>query len=97
MMSSIGEIVLVLVMVLAIIGNYYVLFNKIKKGPIPPFKSDVGMLWGTSAIGILCGIALTEIIGILLFTALLAIEMADVLNMRKVKTPIIKRCTENNN
>jgi len=82
MMDQIGEIVLILLMVLAIIGNYWVTI-KIRNGLNPPCNSDVGMLWFTATIGILSGIALIEVIPIFLFTALLAIEMADVMRMRK--------------
>jgi len=84
MLDMFGYIVLILIMVLAIIGNYGILW-KIRNGQKPPLKSDVGMLWCTAVIGILCGIAMVEVIPIFLFTALIAIEMADVMRMRGVK------------
>jgi hypothetical protein len=84
MLDMIGDIVLILIMVLAIIGNYWIL-RKIRNGQNPPLKSDVGMLWFFAVIGILCGIAMVEVIPIFLFTALIAIEMADVMRMRGVK------------
>ena len=83
-LDVIGDIIFILFMVLAIIGNYCVL-RKIRNGPKPPLKLDVGMLWFFAVIGILCGIAMVEVIPIFLFTALIAIEMADVMRMRGVK------------
>jgi hypothetical protein len=97
MIGEIGEIVLVLVAVIAVIGNLWV-FQKVREGPKPPLKSDVGMLWFTAVIGVLCGIALIQAITIFLFTALIAVEMADIMRMRGVKhSRHIKPCKELNN
>lgn len=84
MLDMVGNIVLALIMGIALIGNYGILW-KIRNGQKPPLKSDVGMLWFTAVIGILCGIAMVEVIPVFMFTALIAIEMADVMRMRGVK------------
>lgn len=97
MMDQIGEIVLILIAVIAIIGNLWA-FRKVRVGLKPPLKSNVGMLWFTAVVGVLCGIALIQVITIFLFTALIAVEMAEIMRMRGVKhSRYIKPCNEYNN